>query len=371
MVKCSFVNMLRTLISAAFLTFALHLMGKPITFIWDLTELKALRSQPTSQAYKQVVNLANMRMKSGVVAVTDKKTTISGNKHEFESLSIYWWPDPKNPGGPYIAKDGEYNPEYKQYDYPRLLQLVENLRDCSKAFFLTGDIVYYDFFCRQLDRWFISEETRMLPDFNYCQFIPGRNGNRGNPQGMIDAYNFNDVIESIRLVHSQQSIGRKRLKALKAWFRDFAEWMQASEYGQKASNFKNNQGVAYDITLYDIFLFTGEKSARREVLDTFYERRLRAQIDEEGKMVEELTRTRAYNYSIFNLTHLIDFCLLVKSDGKNLPPEILTSTERSISYLGRFADQPTAFPYKETGDWKQMGARQKEERSRFEALRRQ
>lgn len=358
--------MYRKLLVLIFLSLALQLSGKPVTYIWDLKELEELRGQPTSQAYRQIISLAKLRLKNGAVAVTNKQTSISGNWHEYESLSIYWWPNPKNPDGPYIAKDGELNPEYKQYDYPRLLQLVENLRDCSKAFYLTGDLTYYGFFCHQLDTWFIDEATRMQPDFNYCQFIPGRNGNRGNPQGMIDAYNFNEVLESIRLVHSQLSIGRKRMKALKAWFIDFAKWMQISEYGQTASHFNNNQGVAYDITLYNICLFTGKKSVRRQVLDNFFEKRIQAQIDEEGKMVEELKRTRAYNYSIFNLTHYIDFCILVKSDGKRLPEGILTKTEQSISYLGRFTDQPAAFPYKETGDWKQMGTRLAEERARFQ-----
>lgn len=364
---------LRILISVMLLTFAKYSMGKPITYIWDLTELKALRSQPTSQVYKQVVNQANSRMKNGVVAVTDKKTTISGNKHEFESLSIYWWADPQNPGGPYIAKDGEFNPEYKQYDYPRMQRLVENLRSCSKAYYLTGDFAYYAFFCAQLERWFIDDETRMQPDFEYCQFIPGRNDNRGNPQGMIDAYNFNDILESIRLVHSQKSIGRKRMKALKSWFADFAEWMQTSDYGQKASAFKNNQAVAYDVTLYDMYLFTGKKSARKEILNAFYEKRVIKQIDDEGKMPEELSRTRAYDYSLFNLTHLVDFCWMVKNDVRSLPVNIISKVDMSRRYLLRFEDPQIVFPYREMGNnnWKRLKERVREESNRFESLMRQ
>lgn len=358
----------------AFILFYIQLTlfasAKPVTYIWDLGELDSLRHIPSSAAYQSYIQKADQALRTGVVAVTDKENSISGEKHNYESLSVYWWADPQNPDGPYIARDGEFNPEYKQYDYPRLQQLVENMRACSKAFYLTGELEYFSFFCRQLDTWFINEDTRMQPDFNYCQFIPGRNGNRGNPQGMIDAYNFNEVIESIRLVHHQQSIGRKRMKALKAWFSAFAEWMQTSDYGKKASAFKNNQAVAYDVTLYDFFLFTGKKSARRQILDSFYVKRLMAQIDEEGKMVEELTRTRAYDYSIFNLIHLIDFCFLVQSDGQSVPAAIITKIEKSITYLSRFADQPEVFPYKEMGDWKQMGSRLKRERLRFNSFAR-
>ena len=360
--------MLRTLISAAFLTFALHLMGKPITFIWDLTELKALRSQPTSQAYKQVVNLANMRMKSGVVAVTDKKTTISGNKHEFESLSIYWWPDPKNPGGPYIAKDGEYNPEYKQYDYPRLLQLVENLRDCSKAFFLTGNLAYYGFFCHQLDTWFIDAETCMQPDFNYCQFIPGRNDNRGNPQGMADIYNFNDVIESVRLVHSEKSIGRKRMKALKAWFKQFADWMQTSEYGQTAANFKNGQTLTYDLTLYDMLIFTGNKSGRKAIRNEYPTKRLFPQIEADGRMPEALQRTKALSYSNANLQRLVEFGILTKNDGAPLPSDCIQRIGMAFDYIAPFCNKQKSFPYSEIGNWEEQTNLFRRLQNRFKEL---
>lgn len=343
--------------------------AKPITYIWDLHELDSLRTYPQSAGFRSIVQQANQLLARSIVAVTDKKKTISGNKHNYESLSIYWWPDPNNPNGPYIAKDGVYNPEYKQYDYPRLLLLVENLRTCSKAFYLTGNVAYYDLFCRQLDRWFINEATRMQPDFEYCQFIPGRNNNCGNPQGMIDAYNFNDVIESIRLVHSKKSTGRKRMKALKKWFRDFAEWMQTSNYGQRASQFNNNQSVAYDITLYDILIFTDNKSGRAQILNDFFEKRVKPQIDDEGKMPEELKRTRAYHYSIYNLTHLVDFCQLVQNDGKTIPTSILSRTEKAFSFLSRYADHKDTFPYQEISDWNQTTNTLKKEKARFISLR--
>lgn len=359
---------LRILISVMLLTFAKYSMGKPITYIWDLTELKALRNLPTSEAYKQVVSLANMRMKSGVVAVTDKQTSISGNKHEYESLSIYWWPDPKNLGGPYIAKDGEYNPEYKQYDFPRLLQLVENLRDCSKAFYLTGDLKYYGFFCHQLDTWFINEATRMQPDFNYCQFIPGRNGNRGNPQGMIDAYNFNDVLESIRLVHSKKSIGRKRMKALKNWFGSFAEWMQTSSYGQTAANFKNSQAVAYDVTLYDMYLFAGNQTARRQIRQSFYEKRVATQIEPDGRLPQELLRTKAFYYSISCIRHFVDFLTITIADGAMLDSLTLMKISSSIDFLTPYVGHQELFPYSEIGDWKGHEALFKTTVERFKQL---
>ena len=349
------------------LPLALLASAKPITYIWDLSELDSLRRLPSSAAYRACLQKADRAINKGVVAVTDKTNTISGDKHNYESLSIYWWPDPKNPNGPYIARDGEFNPEYKLYDYPRLLQLVENIRSCAQAYYLSGDLKYYTFVCQQLDAWFINTETRMNPDFNYCQFIPGRNGGRGNPQGMIDAYSFNDVLEGIRLTHYTKSIGRKRMKSLKNWFGAFANWMQTSDYGQTASNYKNNQAVAYDITLYDFFLFNGKKSGRKQILNSFYEKRVLPQIDEDGKMPEELKRTKAYTYSIYNLSHLIDFCQIIANDQKNLPQNISDKVRSSLLYLSHF-DKKESFPYKEIGNWDEEKQKLKRHTDRFQKL---
>mgnify|MGYP003331387867 CR=1 FL=1 len=32
-----------------------------------------------------------------------------GDRHDFYSEGDYWWPDPENPGGRYIGRDGETN----------------------------------------------------------------------------------------------------------------------------------------------------------------------------------------------------------------------------------------------------------------------
>ena len=342
--KCLFVTLMLLVHGAT-------LYAKTVTYIWDYKELMTIRSQPASREYLTIIRKAENIVRQQPVAVTDKTVCQSGNKHKYESLSIYWWPDPNTPGGPYIARDGQYNPEYKQYDYPRLLKLKENLAVCSKAYFLTNDNRYYDFFCRQLDTWFIADSTYMTPDFDYCQIIPGRNGNKGNPQGMADIYNFNDVMESIRLVNSVKCIGHKRMKALKAWFLDFAQWMQTSENGKKAYKFKNGQVLTFDTTIYDIFVFTGRKSKRKKIFREFPAKRVMAQIEDDGKMPEALKRTRALSYSVINLQRFVDFATLAKSDGNRLPEESLLRIRSAFDYITPFIYNQQSFPYSELGDW--------------------
>src|SRR5438034_9331748 len=35
----------------------------------------------------------------------------AGGRHDFFSEGDYWWPDPNNPDGPYIQRDGMTNPD--------------------------------------------------------------------------------------------------------------------------------------------------------------------------------------------------------------------------------------------------------------------
>ncbi len=318
--------------------------------IWNLDKIDQLRQYPSNNLYKNIVAQAEQVLMKRPVAVTDKTTSRSGNKHNYESLSIYFWPNPSDPDGPYIVRDGVYNPEYKQYDLPRLITLVSNLQHLSIAYYLTRDSRFFDEYCLQLDTWFTNKKTRMNPNFEYSQFIPGKNQGKGCSAGLIDAYTLNDVLESIRLVESVQSLGSKRMKKLKSWFQDFAEWMQESEIGQGEAKAENNHSIAYDITLYDLALFAGEDNLCQQI-ESRLTNRINQQIQASGKQPQELSRTRAFKYSVFNLQHLMDFCILQSNLGRNYIDNDGKRIKMALSYISQFMGQSGDFPYQEIGPW--------------------
>src|SRR6185295_4722945 len=48
---------------------------------------------------------------SGPWSVTaERPENVTAGPNDYYSEGPYWWPDPKNPKGPYIRKDGERNP---------------------------------------------------------------------------------------------------------------------------------------------------------------------------------------------------------------------------------------------------------------------
>ena len=60
----------------------------------------------------RVLKAANKYLGEAPVTVTAAGSPRSaGGKHDFFSEGDYWWPDPANPRGPYIQRDGMTNPD--------------------------------------------------------------------------------------------------------------------------------------------------------------------------------------------------------------------------------------------------------------------
>src|SRR5687768_10481376 len=59
----------------------------------------------------RVLAAADRYLKEAPATVTASRSPRSaGGVHDYFSEGDYWWPDPQNPGGPYIQKDGLSNP---------------------------------------------------------------------------------------------------------------------------------------------------------------------------------------------------------------------------------------------------------------------
>lgn len=320
---------------------------KPL--VWDMEELKELKDFPNSQKSLSIIREADKYYEEKPVVVTDKQHTFAPNKHYYCSLSVYWWPDPDNPGK-YFNKDGKRNPEYKEYDFERLSDLSKRCVCFSKAYYITRDSKYYRAFVRQIIAWFIDENTYMYPQYEYSQVIPGYNSNKGRSSGMIDAYTFNSIIESIRLVNSVKRIRRSTMRSLNKWFLSFAQWSEMT-YGEIMLNGVQNISLAYDVTLMNIYLFTGEKRNAEEIANNFSERRINVQIKEDGSQPEELKRTMAISYSLYNLTHVLDFCYLARIIDDNYYFKNSERIDKAFNYVQYYIENPDLFPFQQIASW--------------------
>ena len=97
----------------------------------------------------------------------DRCERSEGGLHDYYSEGDYWWPNPEDPDGPYVRRDGETNPDLFYAHRHSLVRLSEIMGTLTSAYLLTGDERYAAHAARHLRAWFVDEETFMNPRLLY------------------------------------------------------------------------------------------------------------------------------------------------------------------------------------------------------------
>lgn len=332
--------------------------------LWNRSHLENLKRDIKQSCYaesfRNLLAEADSALNCRPLSVMDKfKTPASGDKHDYMSQARYAWADPTKPDGlPYIMRDGESNSELERLDRIPLSTTTGRINNLALAYYLTGDEKYAAKAAELIRVWFLDPETRMNPNLEYAQVFPGHNGDKGRSYGLIDSYSFIDMVNAVPLLEGSALFDAASSEALKDWFRAFTRWMLTSDQGREEDAGANNHSVAYDAQIIAYALYTGDKETAERVIAAFPKRRMYKQIDPDGRQPHELTRTRAYHYSWYNLTHFIDIMLMAKNmdkdisnvssfDGRNL--------YRALDFLIPYIVYgKEAWPYQEIGDWDEV-----------------
>ncbi|MBB1200109.1 alginate lyase [Enterobacteriaceae bacterium 89] len=297
------------LVIAALISAPVFAQSADVCLTYDcqqMQEMKAKIQQGDSTllpAWLQVKEQADKALEHSPYSVTEKKLLpASGDKHDYYSFGPYWWPNPDSKTTlPYIRKDGEINPSSKtdDTDSKRMVQFSDDIRVLALAAFYSGDTRYAEKAKSQLSAWFINPATRMNPNLNYAQAIPGIVNGRGI--GIIDTRVLIDVADSIALLQQAGFLSGKEVEGYKKWYADYTHWLLTSANGQEEANWYNNHGAWYDAQVTAFSLFTGNVNQAHQQIETFKYRHLAAQVNSKGELTAELERTRSFHYSNFAL----------------------------------------------------------------------
>ena len=284
--------------------------------------------------------------------VTKTVTPPSGDKHDYTSQAPYFWPNPdKSDGLQYVRRDGERNPELdKITDHLALDQMEVAVRALSLAYYFKDDEECAAKATQLLRAWFLDPATRMNPNLEYAQFIPGVNTGRGI--GLIETRGLADIVDAIGLLAGSKSWTPADQKGLEAWFSKFLQWMQESRNGREEAAAKNNHGTFYDVQAMSFALLVRRNDLAKQIAETAREKRIALQIEPDGRQPLELARTKAWSYSNMNLDGLmllarlaenvgVDLWAYETKDGRGIRP--------ALEYLYPYATDDRKWTYQQIG----------------------
>ena len=269
-------------------------------------------------AYKLLLKDADKALEFGPVSVMEKTNNPpSGNKHDYMSLAPYYWPDPSKPDGlPYIRKDGQTNPEVKEYkDKEYLPKLCESVHALSLAYYFSGEKVYAEHAAKLIRVWFLDTATRMNPNLNFGQAMKGTNTGRG--AGMIDTRHLVKVVDAIGLLQTSKYWTQQDQQGMKEWFTAFLDWMQTSKIGRDEMAANNNHGAWYDAQRLAMSLFIKDQEQVKKIIASAQDR-LDKQMDNDGRFPKEMERTISLHYTAFVMHAFFVIAQMAENAGVDL-----------------------------------------------------
>jgi Alginate lyase len=301
-------------------------------------------------ALNRLLAEADKRLEQKPASVMDKiHLPPSGDKHDYISQAPYFWRDTNSPGGKYINRDGQRNPEAERNsDAGNFANVCYDAHTLALAYYLSGDEKYAAKAAEFIRVWFLNPATRMNPNLKYGQGIPG--GVEGRPAGLISARCLADLVDAIGLLAGSKNWTANDQQQMSAWAGDYFLWLTTSKIGLGEDAASNNHGTFYDVQAVSLALLIDNTNFAREKLLAARENRIAKQIEPDGKMPRELTRTLSFHYSLFNLSAAMQLADLGRNAGVDLW-HYRTSDGRSIlkaaEYLAQFADPDRTWPYQQ------------------------
>lgn len=270
----------------------------------------------------------------------------SGGIHDFYSEGDYWWPDPENPDGPYIKRDGESNPDNFSEHRHAMVSMSMNVGTLTSAYLLTGKKKYAEAVEKHIRAWFIDPETMMNPSLLYAQAIKGRATGRGI--GIIDTVHLIEVAQSLIRLEENGAISTECARGARKWFSEYLTWMTTHEYGIAEMNATNNHGTCWAMQAAIFAKYVGNSDVTVLCRQRFKEIFLPKQMAPDGSFPRELERTKPYGYSLFNLDAMAVLCHILSTDGEDLW-EYTTADgkcmKKGLEFMLPYVQDKTAWPY--------------------------
>jgi len=238
-----------------------------------------------------------------------------GGLHDYFSQADYFWPNPADPGGKYINRDGQSNPDNFNDHRKAMVALSIQMPALTAAWLLTRNPRYGKHAADHLRAWFITPASRMNPNLEYSQGVHGVS--TGRSYGIIDTLHLVEVARAASLL-APKMLTRQEQASLYAWFREYLLWMKTSEKGMAERKTLNNHAVCWALQAAEFARLIDDHETRAEVRTQYKDLFVPNQMAVNGSFPQELKRTKPYSYSIFNFDTMAMLCQSLQGDGEDM-----------------------------------------------------
>jgi Alginate lyase len=297
--------------------------------------------------HDRVLKAADQYMSESPITITAYPASRSaGGPHDYFSEADYFWPDPANPDGPYINRDGMSNPNNFNEHRHALIRMSIQMPALVAAYKISGDQKYADHALKHLRAWFVDEATQMNPSLPYAQAIHGRV--TGRSYGIIDTLHLVEVCRAIMVLRDHRAIDAKDDAAISQWFSDYLKWLTTNSAGITEGNSENNHASCYWLQVA-AFATLVDDQPKLEECRKRYKEQLLPQMGSDGSFPKELARTKPYGYSLFNLDQMVTLCQMLSTPTDNLWTYSLLdgrTIRKGVEYMYPYVKDKSTWPLK-------------------------
>ena len=296
---------------------------------------------------KEIIKRANIALHEMPITIAAAHSSRSaGGLHDYFSEGDYWWPNPIDPDGPYIQKDGLSNPDNFFAHRKALIRFSQIIGTLSSAYLITGDEKYLHHAFLHLNAWFVDSATLMNPSLLYSQAIKGKA--TGRSIGVIDMIQMMEVAQGIMVMEKAKTIHQKDLSKIKVWFSNYLKWVTTHPYGMEEREAKNNHGTCWVMQVAVFAKLVNDHALMNECKNRFKNNLLPSQLDKNGSFPLELKRTKPYGYSLFNLDAMVAICHTLSNKQEDLWEFKLDdgrSLKSAVEFMFPFVDDKNNWTY--------------------------
>ena len=297
----------------------------------------------------RVLKAAGAHLQEEPVTVTAATSPRSaGGKHDFFSEGDYWWPDPENPEGPYIQRDGMTNPDNFVAHRHAMVRMSRIVAALTAARRITGEEKYADHALKHLKACLVDDETKMNPNLLYAQAIKGRHTGRGI--GIIDTIHLIEPARAASLLQQAGVLKGDDLTTMKKWFADYLTWLTTHKYGLDEMKAENNHGTCWVMQISAFASFTGDEEKLAFCRQRYKDVLLPNQMAEDGSFPRELKRTKPNGYALFNADAMATVCHILSTKEDNLwtyeTPDG-KSMRKAVAWIYPYITDKSKWPYKQ------------------------